>query len=290
MTFIEKHALELPINRMFISEIHKIIVEDLPPPPHGEGDHSAGAYREQNVKIARSSHEPPTHSTVSQYMDELFTFIEKKESPKYDLLKVAIAHHRFVWIHPFSNGNGRTVRLFIYAMLVKLGFNVEIGGRILNPTAVFCSNRDKYYQYLGLADKGTSEGILNWCEYVLSGLKDEIQKIDKLLNYDFLEKEILLPAINFSIERAYINEVEAEILKLVVAKQIIQAKDLSKIFPGKVSSEISRQIGKLKEKKMLDALDIGKRKYVISFDNSYLLRSVIKILGDKGFLPNNEQI
>ena len=49
----------------------------------------------------------------------------KDDSPKYDLLKVAIAHHRFVWVHPFSNGNGRTVRLFTYAMLVKLGFNVN---------------------------------------------------------------------------------------------------------------------------------------------------------------------
>jgi Fic family protein len=290
MTFIEEHALEVPINRMFISELHKIIVEDLPLPPYGEGDRSPGLYREKNVKIARSSHEPPDHSTISQYMDELFNFIEEKNSPKYDLLKVAIAHHRFVWIHPFSNGNGRTVRLFTYAMLVKLGFNVEIGGRILNPTAVFCSNRDQYYHYLGLADQGTSNGILSWCEYVLGGLRDEIQKIDKLLNYGYLEKEILLPAISLSKERAYINDLEAQILRLVIEKQVIQAKDLSKIFPGKISAEISRQIARLKEKKMLDALDQGKRKYVISFENSYLLRSVIKILGDKGFLPSNEKI
>jgi hypothetical protein len=36
--------------------------------------------------------------------------------------------------------NGRTVRLFTYAMLVKTGFNVNVG-RIINPTAVFCSYR-----------------------------------------------------------------------------------------------------------------------------------------------------
>ena len=287
MTFIEEQANGTPINRMFISEMHKIIVDSLLPPPEGEGDHNPGKYREKNVAIAKSSHMPPDHTTIAQYMDELFAFINKEDSPKYDLLKVAIAHHRFVWIHPFLNGNGRTVRLFTYAMLLKLGFNVDIG-RILNPTAVFCSNRDNYYYYLGLADQGTSDGILKWCEYVLKGLKEEIQKIDKLLDYNFLQKEILVPAINYSLERAYITEIESKILKLVVEKQVIQANNLSVIFEGKEKSEISRQIKKLIEKKMLVAETKGKRKYVIRFDNNYLLRSVIKILGEKGFLPDNE--
>src|SRR5690606_24214283 len=107
-------------------------------------------------------------------------------------------------IHPFGNGNGRTVRLFTYAMLVKTGFNVSVG-RIINPTAVFCSNRNDYYRMLAEADKGTREGILTWSEYVLKGLKDEIEKIDKLLDYNFLRKEILLPTINHSLERKYIT-------------------------------------------------------------------------------------
>ena len=32
-------------------------------------------------------------------------------------------------------------------------------------------------------------------------------------------------------------------------------------------------------------LIVGTRKYVLRFDNSYLIRSIIKLLGDKGFLP-----
>ncbi len=174
-------------------------------------------------------------------MIELLDFIERKDSPKYDLLKAAIAHHRFVWIHPFGNGNGRTVRLFTYAMLVKTGFNVNVG-RIINPTAVFCSNRNDYYEKLSKADLGTEEGILEWCEYVLLGLKEEIEKIDKLSDYDYLKKEILLPSITHSLERKYITDVESKILKKVIEHQVIQASDLKDIFSGKVSAEISRQI------------------------------------------------
>ena len=104
----------------------------------------------------------------------------------------------------------------------------------------------------------------------------------------FLQKEILLPAIIHSLERAYITEIESKILKLVLEKQLIQANDLASIFVGKEKSEISRQIKKLIDKKMLVAEEQGKRKYVIRFDNNYLLRSVMKTLGEKGFLPDNE--
>ena len=55
-------------------------------------------------------------------MQELIDFVNKEDTPKYDLLKIAIAHHRFVWIHPFENGNGRVVRLFTYALLLKFVF------------------------------------------------------------------------------------------------------------------------------------------------------------------------
>ena len=182
MEFIEEHVKNYPINRAFVSELHKMIVDGLMPPPNGEGDHTPGDYRKINLKINKSAHQPTAWIRVEEYMSELLDFVGREDSPKYDLLKAAIAHHRFVWIHPFGNGNGRTVRLFTYAMLVKTGFNVNVG-RIINPTAVFCSNRNDYYNNLSIADTGTDTGILAWSEYVLKGLKEEIEKIDKLLDY-----------------------------------------------------------------------------------------------------------
>ena len=284
MEFIEENIIDYPINKAFLRELHKMIVKDLLPPPNGEGDRTPGEYRKINLKINKSNHLPPDSLLVNDYMDELLDFINKDDSPKYDLLKAAIAHNRFVWVHPFGNGNGRTVRLFTYAMLVKTGFNVNVG-RIINPTAVFCSNRNDYYEKLSIADTGTTEGILEWCEYVLKGLKEEIEKIDKLSDYDYLKKEILLPTIAHSLERQYITDVEAKILKRVVEHQVIQASDLKDIFQGKASAEVSRQIRRLIDKKMLMPEVEGGRKYVIRFDNNFLLRGIIKTLDVKGFLP-----
>lgn len=284
MAFIEANVAERPINKTFISELHQMLVKDLPPPPKGEGDHTPGEYRSGNLRINKSNHYPPNWLKVDEYMEELFHFISEENNAKYDLLKAAIAHHRFVWIHPFGNGNGRTVRLLTYAMLVKTGFNVNVG-RIINPTAVFCSNRNDYYKHLSLADDGSRDGILAWSVYVLKGLQEEIEKIDKLTDYNFLKKEILLPAINFSFERKLITDIEYKILKRAVEKKLIQANDIKEFFEGKAGAEISRQIRKLTEKKMLVPEKEGARKYLISFDNSYLLRGVIQLLGDKGFLP-----
>ena len=175
MSFIDDNIESIDIKKLFTSELHKHIVNGLTPPPYGEGDKTPGLYRNYNIGISNSTHKPPDPFLIDGYMDGLFNFISDNHSSKYDLLKTAIAHHRFVWIHPFANGNGRTVRLFTYAMLVKQGFNVNLG-RIVNPTAIFCNDRDLYYKYLSKADTGTKKGILEWSEYVLSGLKTEIEK------------------------------------------------------------------------------------------------------------------
>ncbi len=287
MEFIEDKVKEYPINRIMISELHKIAVNNLPPPPHGEGDLTPGAYRNHSLKINNSTHLPPEPYLVESYMEELFSFINSENSTKYDLLKAAIAHHRFVWIHPFGNGNGRTVRLFTYAMLVKSGLNIN-AGRIINPTAVFCSNRNIYYDMLSKADTGTKEGILEWCEYVLRGLKEEIEKVDKLSDYNYLKSKILIPAINYSLERKFVTDVEAKILKKTIELQVIKNDDLKDILSNKNTSQISREIKKLVDKKMLIPEEEGARRYILMFQNNHLLRGVIHLLDIEGFLPVND--
>ncbi|HUH51983.1 MAG TPA: Fic family protein [Flavobacterium sp.] len=289
MAFIEDTVSIYPINKSFVSELHKILVKGLPAPPNEEGELTPGAYRNTNIQIANSQHLPPDSFLVDTYMDEMFNFINTKHASKYDLLKSAIAHHRFVWIHPFSNANGRAVRLFTYAMLIKNGFTINLG-RIIKPTAVFCTDRNQYYDKLSKADSGTDEGILEWCAYVLKGLKEEIEKVDKLSDYEYLKNEILLPSLKFALNRQIITDIEANILKETIEKQVIQNADLEKFFKDKAKSEISRQIKKLLDKKMLAVEQNSARKYVLRFDNNYLLRGLIKMLDDKGFLPLQNQI
>lgn len=283
MQFIDDNVLDTDINRTFLSEIHKIVVQNL---TH-EGSKIPGSYRKSNLKIAGSKHIPPDYAQVKIYMDELLDFINHAHAEQYDLLKTAVAHHRFAWIHPYDNGNGRTVRLLTYAMLIKQGFNVNLD-RIINPTAIFCNDRKKYYDALALADSGTEKGVLNWCEYVLSGLRDEIEKIDKLLNYKYLRDKILLPSLSLARKRENITNLEEKILRVAINKQVFMSSDIKNLFPGKAHTERSRALRKLKERKMIIPERKSARKYIIRFDNNYLLRSIIEALGKNNFLPLND--
>ena len=286
LDFIDKSIDDTSINRIFLSELHKQVVGGLT----AEGSKNPGEYRQKEVKIAGATHLPPDYMQVNSYMEELFNFINRDDPSQFDLLKTTIAHHRFAWIHPFDNGNGRTVRLLTYAMLVKQGFKVHMG-RIINPTAVFCSDRDKYYKNLARADIGDDQGILNWCEYVLAGLKTEVDKVDRLADYNYLLEKVLKPTIIFSLERKHITDIEGKILNVAIEKREgFKNADLKKVFPKRVPADISRLIRSLKENRMLSTLPNNKRKYTINFDNNYLLRGVLFALDNEGFLPVHEDL
>src|SRR5690606_16362703 len=110
-----------PVSEHLLRGLHATTVKDL----QREGDRTPGSYRSRLVRIAQADHLPPDAVQVPGYMAELVAFINRPDLPKYDLIKVALAHHRFAWVHPFSNGNGRVVRLLTYAMLIKYGFQVS---------------------------------------------------------------------------------------------------------------------------------------------------------------------
>lgn len=273
------------ITEHFIRELHAMTVDNLT----REGDRTPGAYREGSVRIAQSEHLPPEAFKVPAYMLELVSFINELHAPKYDLIKVALAHHRFGWIHPFGNGNGRVVRLLTYALLIKYGFNVQAGGRVLNPTAVFCNDRDKYYAMLAHADLGTAAGQEAWCTYVLTGILDELKKVDQLTNFDYLRNKILTPALAHAKERKLITTQEENILHIAAKMGIAKAADLSAAMPNLNTTQRTYQIKKLVERKMLQPVSEGARQYTFGFSNNYLMRGVIKALSSEGFIPESLQ-
>lgn len=269
------------IREHFIRELHSLTVDML----EREGDRTPGAYRTGTVRIAQSEHAPPEAVLVPQYMEELVHFINQHDKPKYDLIKVALAHHRFGWVHPFGNGNGRVVRLLTYAMLIKYGFNVRAGGRLLNPTAVFCANREHYYSMLALADTGTDENLEAWCIYVLQGILEELQKVDRLTDYDYLQRMILQPALQQARGRKLITDEELRILQATVRGGVVKSGDLASEMPGMNSGQRTYQIKKLVDNKMLKPVTEGARQYTIGFSSSYLIRGVIQALKEEGFIP-----
>jgi Fic family protein len=169
---------------------------------------------------------------------------------------------------------------------MKYGFNVSIGGRVLNPTAVFCSDRDRYYQMLGLADTGTATGLESRCEYVLRGVLDELRKVDHLADYSYLSEKILAPAVAFAKQRQLVTDLEAAVLRTVARKGIAKAADLTVVMQTMKPAQRTYQIRKLVERGMLQPLSEGARQYTIGFSNNVLIRGIVDALEREGFVPS----
>lgn len=277
LQFIEESSD--PIDEHFICELQKMAVEGL---VH-EGDPNAGSYRDVSISIAGSNHEPPDADDVPALMRELVKFINRDCEQQYDLLKVSVAHHQFVWIHPFRNGNGRTARLLTYAMIVRL-FDVR-QSRLFNPTAVFCSNRNKYYEMLKVADSKNNEAQVRWCQFVLQGLLDELQKTEKLTDVNYVRQNILEPVLRDASRKGIIDKDTLLALQVALEKPIFQASDLACVWANTFAR--SRNIRAMLDASLIAPVSEGARKYYLKFAGSPLMVSLIYTLYQQGFLPES---
>ena len=63
----------------------------------------------------------PPARLVPQLMDELFGWMKRSGSSIHPLILNSVFHYEFVFIHPFSDGNGRMARLWHTAILSDTG-------------------------------------------------------------------------------------------------------------------------------------------------------------------------
>lgn len=107
----------------------------------GIDDAEAGRYRRQNVAIAGASTTPPVFLHLD---DEMRSLIEwhRHAAGAHPVVHAAELHARFVKIHPFIDGNGRTARLVMNFELMKAGYP---------PAVIRKEDRLAYYDALDLA-------------------------------------------------------------------------------------------------------------------------------------------
>lgn len=271
-----------PITPALIREIQKIIVKGLT----RDGSRTPGIWRTEPVKILNSPHRPPEHIEIPSLIRELCNYIENDDEDKLDIIKIATAHHRFAAIHPFDNGNGRTARLLTYTMLVKAKFIDKTKRTVLNPSAIFCIDRQHYYDMLSRADTGTETALEEWCLYVAQGITAEMDRVNRLLDRDYAVANIIEPALRNALDSKFISKDEYEILKIAMQKDIIQAQDVKHLFGTTASAAVqtSRVLSNMKDKKLLMVHPDYQKKYVMRFANNYLLHDVLKAMDKNGLL------
>lgn len=114
-------------------------------------DDFAGRLRNGGVRITGANFIPPNANKVPDLLDELIEFINKNPLQLNDIELATIFHHKLVWIHPFFDGNGRTVRLSMNLILMRCGFP---------PAIILKNDRKKYYEALNQANNGNYQKLM----------------------------------------------------------------------------------------------------------------------------------
>ena len=119
----------------------------------------AGNWRPAGVGIQGSQHQPVGAHLVPEKIEELCDYLNDNWRERSAIHLASYVMWRLNWIHPFSDGNGRTSRVFSYVVLcVRLGF--VLGGIKTIPDQIV-ANRKPYFDALEAADLAWRGGIVD---------------------------------------------------------------------------------------------------------------------------------
>jgi len=146
ITYIEKLAQKRSIIEDDILTVHKLLMR-------GIDDQNAGKYRTGQVRVAGATFMPPSADKIQPMINDLLQTLNQNPDELRAIELAAFFHHRLVYIHPFLDGNGRTARLLMNAILMSKGYPF---------TVLLKVDRPKYLRALSEADNGNLAPFANF--------------------------------------------------------------------------------------------------------------------------------
>lgn len=157
-----------------------------------------GAFRETEVVVGRHL-APPAEELLGLF--EAFHQhyrLDENDLLHKKLIKVFAAHHRFMYIHPFLDGNGRVGRLMTDGMLNQI-FADTYG--LWSLSRGLARNSDAYKKWLARADQirqgamdgrgqRTEQGLIEFIGFMLETAKDQVDYTKSILNLTQLHQHL----------------------------------------------------------------------------------------------------
>ena len=141
----------------------------------------AGKFRTVPVFISGSHYPLPSAEQIPKLMDEFLAWYRQHEFLLHPLELAALAHQKFVFIHPFVDGNGRVARLLMNLVLLRFGYPITIIPPIL---------RLEYITALEKAHRSTNEFI----QFVIAREIETLRELLRLLGCILEKTEV--PALS----------------------------------------------------------------------------------------------
>ncbi|HUN02409.1 MAG TPA: Fic family protein [Niabella sp.] len=235
--------------------IHKLITDNT------LGDiEDEGKFRESDdvhiVNHANSEvvHTPPLHSELKKLIDDLcFFFNTDTEEFIHPIIKGCIIHFMIGWIHPFTDGNGRTARAVFYWYMLKKGYWLT---EYLSISRII-KNSKSQYEKAYLYSEIDENDLTYFITYHIRVMEKAFDALKEYINRK--QKEVFQAAKFMKIPG--VNDRMAQILKIIHddPNKILNAKEMESRF--NVSNFTARtDLKSLVELGLLEIIQVNKQK------------------------------
>lgn len=129
------------LRELDVLEIHKVILQKIEENHAGRYEHSPTAYRTQHARLTGSETVLPNPVKIPDLMKAFINWLTG-DNLDHPAKIAADAHFKLVSIHPFSDGNGRTLRLLMNLLLMQEGY----------PPAII--RKEDRLEYVNALEKG----------------------------------------------------------------------------------------------------------------------------------------
>jgi Fic family protein len=193
-----------PLTTQYVLWLHREFCSRLPDemlwvedPHSGRKVHvRPGVIRDDEVEVGR--HVPPAAAALPSFLRRFEQAYSAQNLSKIrQIVAVAASHHRFLWIHPFFDGNGRVARLMSHAMLKRMG----IGSSLWSVARGLARNVERYKALLMEADEPrrndldgrgslSQAALIGFCEFFLVTCLDQVEFMKSVLEPSQLLRRI----------------------------------------------------------------------------------------------------
>jgi Fic family protein len=163
-----------PLTENTVCQLHRLVVRGI------MQEHDTGRYRQVPVVVGIPAtgevrFRPPDWDEVPSLVADLVAWLNSSRAKALmPVLHAGIAHYECVRIHPFVDGNGRTVRALATLILYKRGFDTR---RFFALEEYYNVDRQSYYDALAAADQ--SRDLTEWLEYFVQGIAVEMVRLEQ---------------------------------------------------------------------------------------------------------------
>jgi Fic family protein len=164
--FVKEMAkTQQPIAEREIMQIHNLVLR-------GIDVQEAGRLRRHSVMISGTAHVPPQPEHLRDEMDAFMTWYRSNYGRSNPVIMAADIHEKFVTMHPFIDGNGRTSRLLMNLHLLQFGYPLAtIKGDSKSRMAYYKALDDsrtspKDHAFRKLVIKYVESAFVRWFEHM----------------------------------------------------------------------------------------------------------------------------